>query len=144
MKRTLYTLLFALSLALTSCGGDKDSEILFSVETNSNPDNITLEYYSPDPSCVGKIYHLVVGKQSSGDIVLNCTNLTGIYIPEKFTPAEDCAYTVTAKDNTLTLHFNPCKSDMTLEPYDYFFVYALDNGKEVSANFTVYRTTFNN
>ena len=54
MSTTNY-LSFITCIIMTACS-EEDSPLLFSVESVSNPENVIMEYYSPEPSYVSKRY----------------------------------------------------------------------------------------
>lgn len=66
------------ALAFTACEED-DADLMFSVETISDSNNVKVEYYSPDPSCVPKMYHIVTNRLSS-ELTIKCTNADNITI----------------------------------------------------------------
>lgn len=56
---------------------EAESPILFDTESNSNPENVRCEYYSPDPSCVEKMYWITAYDEAC-EITLKCTNQSNI------------------------------------------------------------------
>lgn len=77
MKKLLIIFSF-IACIITSCS-EEDSKLMFSVENISNPENIKLEYYSPDPSCVSKMYWIYTNSCAS-QINIRCTNANSILI----------------------------------------------------------------
>ena len=49
MKKLLIIFSFITCIIMTACS-EEESPLLFSVESVSNPENVIMEYYSPDPS----------------------------------------------------------------------------------------------
>lgn len=66
-----------LSFALISCE-EEDSPLLFSTVENTFPENVKLEYYSPDPSCIARSYHISTNRMS-GVLILKCTNSNKLF-----------------------------------------------------------------
>ncbi len=50
--------MFISCLIVTACS-EEDSPLMFSVESISNPENVRMEYYSPDPCCISKMYWII-------------------------------------------------------------------------------------
>ena len=67
-------------LIMTACS-EKESPLLFSVENISNYGNVKMEYYSPDPSCVSKMYWIYANSCAS-EITIKCTNSNSIFIED--------------------------------------------------------------
>ncbi|MDE5568397.1 MAG: hypothetical protein K2J12_08125 [Muribaculaceae bacterium] len=79
MHKSLSLILTAIfALALVACEED-DAELMFSAETISDNNNVKVEYYSPDPCCVPKTYHIVTNRLSS-ELTIKCTNADNITI----------------------------------------------------------------
>ena len=80
MKRVfrLFTILFA-----TVLGGceEEESPLLFSTTENKFPQNVKIEYFSPDPSCVPKGY-FITANRLKGELVIKCTNAKQLYFSE--------------------------------------------------------------
>lgn len=72
--RLLAALMFA---GLCVSCEEEESPIFFDTESNSNPENVSCEYYSPDPSCVEKMYW-ITAYDEAGEITLRCTNQSNI------------------------------------------------------------------
>lgn len=66
-------------LACNSCDKDEELQLRFSVENNSSPENLRVEYSSPDPSCVPMSYQIIANSCES-EVTLRCTNATSISI----------------------------------------------------------------
>lgn len=73
MKKSFILLICLLSLlSFTSCK-EEESPLLFSEVSVSNPEDIKMEYYSPDPCCVAKSYWITANTNAS-KITIKCTN----------------------------------------------------------------------
>ncbi len=79
MKKLLILFSF-IAYIITACS-EEDSQLMFSVENISNPENIKLEYYSPDPTCVSKMYWIYANRNAS-EINIKCTNANSIFIED--------------------------------------------------------------
>jgi hypothetical protein len=119
---------------------EEDAALTFTVEHNSNPEAIQVEYYSPDPSCVPKYYYIVVDKQG-GELELRCTNFQSIGIDaQQPQPNENCAYNFSVTGNLLRLHFDEIASGENREySYDTVCIIATNNGKEYSTTLNIER-----
>lgn len=78
MKKFSAICLFIAGLILAACS-EEESALLFTVESNSEPENVKMEYYSPDPSCVAKMYWIDANSCAS-TISIKCTNANDISI----------------------------------------------------------------
>lgn len=78
MKKLLIIFSFITCIIMTACS-EEDSPLLFSVESVSNPENVIMEYYSPDPLCVSKMYWIDANSCAS-EIKIKCTNANSIFI----------------------------------------------------------------
>lgn len=84
MKKLIFFFLSFLSLiAFVSCE-EEEAPLRFSTENISNTNDVKLEYYSPDPHCIGKMYYLVAYGNSS-EITLVCTNGNSIFLNDNQT-----------------------------------------------------------
>ncbi|MBD5246573.1 MAG: hypothetical protein HDS54_00190 [Barnesiella sp.] len=104
MKKLLTILLPIIAILFTGCEED-DSPILFATENISNPDNVKIEYYSPDPCCVPRGYTITANSNQS-EISIRCTNFSRINLEK--CDCEDGAE-LTAKlidSNTVVVSFN--------------------------------------
>lgn len=84
MRHILISALIIAAAALTGCDepiapGHRDAAITFTVDTNTAPESVRLSYYSPDPSCVGKMYEIMAGPEG-GRLVITCNNRDSIFI----------------------------------------------------------------
>ncbi|MDE6301916.1 MAG: hypothetical protein K2M19_09400 [Muribaculaceae bacterium] len=86
MKKILPFLLPLLALFIYGCEED-ESPLLFDSEQNTAPQNIKIEYYSVDPSCLPKEYHIVTNRHA-GELTLHCTNAPEIFLA-RFTRSGD-------------------------------------------------------
>lgn len=83
MKKYLPLLLVFFAVTFGGCEED-EAELIFSTEKITHSENVKLEYYSPDPSCVAKSYRIQANAGES-ELVIKCTNASAIvlgYIPE--------------------------------------------------------------
>lgn len=80
MQNRFILLLFSVFICLifNACE-EEESPIRFSEETNTNPANIDIQYYSVDPLHQPKEYD-ITAKYKEGELVLKCDNQTNIYI----------------------------------------------------------------
>ena len=109
MKNLLFILLPIIAILFTGCEED-DSPILFSTENISNPDNVKIEYYSPDPSCVPRMYTITANSNQS-EISIKCTNFSNIDL-EKCDCEEGAEMTAKLVDsNTVVVSFNEIEAD---------------------------------
>lgn len=109
MKKILYILLPIIAIIFTGCNED-DSSILFSTENISNPDNVTIEYYSPDPSCLPYRYEITANSNQS-EISLKCTNFSQIAL-DKCDSEEGADWTARLIDsNTIVISFDEIETD---------------------------------
>lgn len=81
-KYLSFLLMSFIAVAFTGCK-DEDSSLIFSVENISDPKNITVEYYSPDPGSVSKRYW-ITANSNAGTLTLKCTNHNSIYIDDLY------------------------------------------------------------
>lgn len=125
MKKLLLLLLPLLALTFTACEED-DAELTFTTENNTDPGNITVEYYSPDPSCVDRMYWITAGSQG-GELTLRCNNADAIFINNTANGATPSSYTSTrgswtariVSPNTVTITFDPIDDLDSLNTNDY-------------------------
>ena len=106
----LFSILFSL-MSLVSCE-EKDSPLLFAEEYVSNPANVKLEYYSPDPCCVSKMYWIKTNNRAS-KITIKCTNANSIFIEnhegnhsEEYISNEGQWKAEVVNSNTITITFD--------------------------------------
>ncbi len=81
MKKLLLIILITAGFIMTACS-EEESHLSFKEENISNPDNVKMKHYSPDPSCVAKMYR-IEANSSASEITLKCTNASTIFI-EKY------------------------------------------------------------
>ncbi len=113
MKKLLYILLPVIAILFTGCEED-DSPILFSTENISNPDNVRIEYYSPDPACVPRMYQ-ITANSDQGEISIKCTNFSRISI-DKYERETGADWTAKLIDsNTIVVSFNEIETDNNQE-----------------------------
>ena len=78
MKKLLCRIILPLFLFIFNSCEIEESPILFSVENISNPENVKVDYFSPDPSCVEKSYTIWADEKESV-VTLKCTNADPIF-----------------------------------------------------------------
>lgn len=149
MKTFLYILLIPiLAVALSSCE-EEESPILFSTESISNPENVKIEYFSPDPSCQPKSYRVWTNSQES-ELKIKCTNFLTIFLDDIGTSKDE--YISTSGDwsaklidgNIIVFSFKKIDSDNVDESYstdDGIYIYANNKKGQVSTHITVTRFT---
>lgn len=86
MKKYLPLLLVFFAATFGGCEEEKAEWplLIFSTEKITHSENVKLDYYSPDPSCVAKSYWIQANAGKS-ELVVKCTNASPIvlgYIPE--------------------------------------------------------------
>lgn len=69
-------------LSLASCE-EEDSPLLFEVVSVSNPQDVQMEYYSPDPSCVEKMYW-ITANATECELTIKCTNAGSVSVINKY------------------------------------------------------------
>ncbi|MDE7408569.1 MAG: hypothetical protein K2N09_00945 [Muribaculaceae bacterium] len=120
MKQLLIIISFIACVIMTACS-EKESPLLFSVESISNPENVIMEYYSPDPSCVSKMYWIDANSCAS-EINIKCTNANSIFIEDhegKILEEYICSggfwKAEIVNSNTITFTFDEVDSDLYLD-----------------------------
>lgn len=81
MKKLLFRLFPFLFVAVLCGCEEDDSPLLFDTVENTNPQNVKIEYYSPDPSCVPRSYTITTNGLA-GELTLRCSNAQIIYFGE--------------------------------------------------------------
>ncbi|MDE6536352.1 MAG: hypothetical protein K2K82_10155 [Muribaculaceae bacterium] len=80
--RNFVTFILLLSVfGLSSCL-EEEAELRFSTKSIINPENIKIEYFSPDPPHCVKMYYIDANYEAS-EIILQCKNANNIYIANK-------------------------------------------------------------
>ncbi|MDE7397706.1 MAG: hypothetical protein K2M98_08275 [Muribaculum sp.] len=117
MNKLLILFSFIACIIMTACE-EEDSPLLFSVESISNPENVKLEYYSPDPSCVSKMYWIDANSCAS-EINIKCTNANSIFIEdhegkisEEYLCQSGLWKAKIVNSNTITFTFEDIDSDL--------------------------------
>lgn len=78
MKK-LSALLYSILLVTALCGcEEEDSPLMFNTVVNTKPQNLKIEYFSPDPSCQPRSYH-VYANRLGGELRIKCSNAQNIY-----------------------------------------------------------------
>ncbi len=85
IKRSLFTILATVSLlSFTACDDDDKTPLLLTVESISDSNNVVFEYYTPDPSCVDKMYWVTANSNAS-EVTLQSTNASSMYFHDNKT-----------------------------------------------------------
>ena len=107
MKRIIYALMFMMLLTVAGCNTDsEDTELHFTVESNSNPENIYVGYNSTATSEYAQGYYVFIARDQSGIVELNCTTfktLTLVSNPQSLTGG----YAVSVSGNVVKIEFDP-------------------------------------
>ena len=140
MKKFLNILLPIIAILFTGCEED-DSPILFSTENISNPDNVKIEYFSPDPSCLPRMYRITANSNES-EISIRCTNFSQIAL-EKCDCEEGADWTAKLIDsNTIVVSFNEIETDNDQETSTksgYIEVSAIGKNNKVTTSINIIR-----
>lgn len=124
--RKLYCLLLGIMfmVSFAACE-EEDSPLLFTQEEISDPDNVKLEYYSPDPCCVSKEYHISANSNAS-ELTIRCTNANSIFITnrdgghlQEFTSADGKWKATLVDENVITFAFDEIWDDKAEFPVIY-------------------------
>ncbi len=164
MKKYFRLLLIPLLLtALNSCEEDEAPiRFSFSNESITNADNVRIDYYSPDPSCLAKMYHINTNR-FDGEITIKCTNASAVYFNNTKDYPQDLAqidathwvcerakWSATFIDaTTIKFVFDELPTDARFENgYEVYFGYfplkATINGKEVTDAIQITRYVIEN
>lgn len=77
-----FVLLFSILFVTALCGcEEEDSPLLFTTIENTNPQNVKIDYYSPDPSCQPRSYTITTNR-FAGELTIKCSNAPSIYFAE--------------------------------------------------------------
>lgn len=77
-----FVLILSIILVTTLCGcEEEDSPLLFTTIENTSPQNVKIDYYSPDPSCVPRSYTITTNR-FAGELTIKCSNSPNIYFAE--------------------------------------------------------------
>ena len=129
-----------MAILFTGCEED-DSPILFTTENISNPDNVKIEYYSPDPSCRPRSYTITANSNQS-EISIKCTNFSRINL-EKCDCEDGTELTAKLIDpNTVVVSFNeiaPNNEQEISTKSGYIEVSAIDKKDKVTTYINVHR-----
>lgn len=92
MKRNNIILLVLLCVSIFSSCKEEEAHLQFSVELNSNPGAIKIDYSSPDPLHVEKEYRISTDN-AAGVLTLVCDNASSLYF-DSGNNSEDSSYYV--------------------------------------------------
>ena len=120
-------------LIFPSCKDDEKEtlrELLFTVETNTNPESVSVIHTNPDPGHAPNYYFIYTNNEKS-ELILNCTNSNEIYIEQILSALMDpqinvdqyinsqCGLTITVVNgNELKIEFE----EMEIEPEQSLYV----------------------
>ncbi len=127
MRKTLFRLFSIICLlSFTSCS-EEESPLLFSVEYISNPENVNIEYFSPDPKCVSKQYYIDANNCNS-EISIKCINSSPVYIEDskgrrskRYISADGQWKAESVDSNTITFTFNDVDETLIEDEYGYAY-----------------------
>lgn len=112
MKKAILLLIGIISLLYCTSCEEKDAKLSLSAENISNPENVRMDYTSPDPHCIPMRYE-VTANSCASEISIKCTNANSILIENhNGKTVEDYSYYRghwTAKivnSNTITITFS--------------------------------------
>ena len=69
-------------LSFTSCE-EEDSPLLFEVVNVSDPQDVKMEYYSPAPSCMAKMYWITTNTNEC-ELTIKCTNAGSVSVVNQY------------------------------------------------------------
>ncbi len=138
-------------LSINSCKEEEEEPtLLLSVESISNPENVKINYYSPDPGCVPKMYWIEANSCSS-QLVLRCADADAIFfqaskdeLSETYTCPEGQWEATVTDANTVTFTFHEIDQDKIDESYSVsrgFTIVAETNKGRLRTTFDVMRLT---
>ncbi len=77
-----FVLILSIILVTALCGcEEEDSPLLFTTIENTSPQNVKIDYYSPDPACVPRSYTITTNR-FAGELTIKCSNSPNIYFAE--------------------------------------------------------------
>lgn len=77
-----FVLILSITLVTALCGcEEEDSPLLFTTIENTSPQNVIIDYYSPDPCCVPRSYTITTNR-FAGELTIKCSNSPSIYFAE--------------------------------------------------------------
>ena len=142
-------------LIFSSCKDDEETsrELLFTVETNTNPESVSVNYTNPDPGHAPNYYTIYTNHEKS-ELILKCTNSNDIYI-EQILSAQiepqfsndqfinsECGWTMTlVNGNELKIEFEEMEIDPEQSPFTgaTIVVCSKDENNPLRANFVIDR-----
>ena len=144
-------------LIFSSCKDDEDEtsrELLFTVETNTNPGSVSVDYTNPDPGHAPNYYAIYTNNEKS-ELILNCTNSDDIYIEQilsaliepEFSDDQyinsQCGWTISVVNgNELKIEFEEMEINPDQSPFTAgttIVVCSKDEIRPQRANFLIYR-----
>ena len=119
-------------LIFSSCKDDEDEtsrELLFTVETNTNPGSVSVDYHHPGPA-TGPISYAIYANHEKSELILKCTNSNDIYIEQilssliepEFSDDQyinsQCGWTISVVNgNELKIEFEEMEIDPDQSPF---------------------------
>lgn len=143
-------------LIFSSCKDDDvktSRELLFTVETNTNPESVSVNYTNPDPGHAPNYYSIYTNSEKS-ELIFKCTNSNDIYIEQILSAPIDpqfsvdqyvnsqCGWTITVVNgNELKIEFEEMEIDPAQSPYTgaMIVVCSKDETNPLRANFVIDR-----
>lgn len=116
VMRNLIIFVMLLSVFAFSSCIEKEAKLRFSTKSIVNPENIKIEYYSPDPPHCVKMYYIDANYEAS-EIILQCKNTNNIYIANK--EAESPSYYYCERGQWSAELISPNRVKLVLYKIDY-------------------------
>lgn len=147
MKKVFYSIVLLLfALVVNSCK-EEETPIYFVVKNTYNSENVFMDYFSPDPSCIEKSYYIYANSNSS-EIIIQCTNYEQIFLTSLNSPLKEYESYLggwKAKlidEKTILFAFNGIEQNgENQEPVsgDFLIIKAQDKNANVSTSISVIR-----
>lgn len=134
MKHIFKAIALFIIIALAGCQ-EEDSAIRLAVVSNSNPEQISWDYYSIDPQCLPQQYFLCAS-DAAGDIELACKNYSQLAVEAKYSQ-NDSLFTVSVDNNQVKIHLNAI--DSTDYRAGWIRLVAMDDSENVRTTITIER-----
>lgn len=161
MNAKKYLSVLMLTLLAVTIAGCKDSEektpLLLLEKANTSPEDLRLEYYTPDPSCIPKSYYIYANLKG-GELTLEPVNSStlsfgviprigdsnGVRVDDTKWVSRNGKWTATLTDGkTLKFVFDPVTDASELGEYKadwaYIPIVGLVNGRSVTAKLAIHR-----
>lgn len=161
MNAKKYLSVLMLTLLAVTITGCKDSEektpLLLLEKANTSPEDLRLEYYTPDPSCIPKSYYIYANLKG-GELTLEPVNSStlsfgviprigdsnGVRVDDTKWVSRNGKWTATLTDGkTLKFVFDPVTDASELGKYKadwaYIPIVGTVNGRSVTAELAIHR-----